>query len=69
MKRKPKVMTPEQAEVFRTKEFFDMIAPGIIKFMPDHYILGDSYRCVWVIREYARKTLPLLWLRRTLRIF
>ena len=56
MKRKPKVMTPEQAEVFRTKEFFDMIAPGIIKFMPDHYILGDSYRCVWVIREYPPTT-------------
>lgn len=56
MKRKPKVMTPEQAEVFCTKEFFDMIAPGIIKFMPDHYILGDSYRCVWVIREYPPTT-------------
>ena len=56
MKRKPKVMTPEQAEVFRTKEFFDMIAPGIIKFMPDHYILGDSYRCDWVIREYPPTT-------------
>lgn len=56
MKRKPKVMTPEQAEVFRTKEFFDMIAPGVIKFMPDHYILGDSYRSVWVIREYPPTT-------------
>ena len=56
MKRKPKVMTPEQAEVFRTKEFFDMIAPGVIKFMPDHYILGDSYRCTWVIREYPPTT-------------
>ncbi|MBR4656628.1 MAG: DUF87 domain-containing protein [Oscillospiraceae bacterium] len=56
MKRKSKVMTPEQAEVFRTKEFFDMIAPGVIKFMPDHYILGDSYRCTWVIREYPPTT-------------
>ena len=56
MKRKPKVMTPEQAEAFRTKEFFDMIAPGIVKFMPDHYIAGDSYRCVWVVREYPPTT-------------
>ena len=51
MSRKRKVMTPEQAEVFRTKEFFDMISPGVIKFMTDHYIVGDSFRCVWVIRE------------------
>ena len=56
MKRKPKVMAPEQAEAFRTKEFFDMIAPGIVKFMPDHYIVGDSYRCVWVVREYPPTT-------------
>ena len=56
MKRKPKVMTPEQAEEFRTKEFCDMICPGIIKFMTDHYIVGDSYRCVWAIREYPPTT-------------
>lgn len=56
MKRKPKVMAPEQAEAFRTKEFFDMIAPGIVKFMPDHYIVGDSYRCVWAVREYPPTT-------------
>ncbi len=51
-KRKPKVLTPEQAEEIRTKDFFDMILPGTIKFLSDHYILGDSYRCVWAIREY-----------------
>ena len=56
MSRKRKVMTPEQAEVFRTKEFFDMISPGVIKFMTDHYIVGDSFRCVWVIREYPPTT-------------
>lgn len=52
LKRKPKVLTPEQAEEVRTKDFFDMILPGTIKFLSDHYILGDSYRCVWAIREY-----------------
>lgn len=55
-KRKPKVLTPEQAEEIRTKDFFDCILPGTVKFMSDHYILGDSYRCVWVIREYPPST-------------
>lgn len=49
---KPRVMTPEQAEEYRTKEFFDLIAPGVIRFLPDHYIVGDSYHCVWAVREY-----------------
>ena len=56
MKHKRKVMTPEQAEAFHTKEFLDLISPGIVKFLADHYILGDSYRCVWVIREYPPTT-------------
>lgn len=56
LKRKPKVLTPEQAEEIRTKGFFDMILPGTVKFLSDHYILGDSYRCVWAIREYPPST-------------
>ena len=44
-KRKPKVLTPAQVEEIRTKDFFDCILPSTIKFMSDHYILGDSYRC------------------------
>lgn len=55
-KRKPKVLSPEQVEEIRTKDFFDMILPGAIKFFSDHYIVGDSYRCVWVIREYPPTT-------------
>ena len=55
-KHKPKVLTPAQAEEIRTKDFFDCILPGTIKFMSDHYILGDSYRCVWAIREYPPTT-------------
>ena len=55
-KRKPKVLTPAQVEEIRTKDFFDCILPGTIKFMTDHYIIGDSYRCVWVIREYPPTT-------------
>ena len=56
LKRKPKVLTPEQAEEIRTKDFFDMILPGTIRFLSDHYIIGDSYRCVWAIREYPPST-------------
>ena len=55
-KRKQKVLTPEQAEAIRTKDFFDMILPGTIKFFADYYIIGDSYRCVWVIKEYPPNT-------------
>ncbi len=55
-KRKPKVLTPEQVEEIRTKDFFDCILPGTIKFFSDHYIVGDSYRSVWAIREYPPST-------------
>lgn len=56
LKRKPKILTPEQAEEIRTKDFFDMILPGTVKFLSDHYIVGDSYRCVWAVREYPPST-------------
>lgn len=55
-KSKPKVLTPEQMEEIRTKDFFDMILPGTVKFFSDHLIMGDSYRCVWVVREYPPST-------------
>ena len=51
-----KILTPAQAEEARVKNFFDQILPGTIKFLSDHYVLGDSYRCVWVIREYPPST-------------
>ena len=34
--RKPKVLTPEQAEEIYTKDFFDMILPSTIKFFTDY---------------------------------
>ena len=49
-------LTPAQAEDVRVKNFFDQILPGTVKFLSDHYILGDSYRCVWAIREYPPST-------------
>lgn len=36
-RRKPKILTPEQAEEIRTKDYFDCILPSTIKFMSDHY--------------------------------
>ncbi len=56
LKKKTKELTPEQIEEIRTKDFFDMILPGTVKFFSDHYVVGDSYRCVWVIREYPPTT-------------
>lgn len=56
LKRKPRVMTPEEQEIIRTKNFFDCILPGTIRFFTDHYIVGDSYRCVWAVREYPPST-------------
>ncbi len=56
LKKKQKELTPEQIEEIRTKDFFDMILPGTVKFFSDHYILGNSYRCVWAIREYPPTT-------------
>lgn len=53
---KPKVLTPAQMEEIRTKDFFDMILPGSVKFLSDHYVVGDSYRSVWVVREYPPST-------------
>lgn len=55
-KRKPKVLTPAEMEVIRTKDFFDCILPGAVKFLSDHYIIGDSYRSVWAVREYPPST-------------
>lgn len=56
IKKKQKELTPEQIEEIRTKDFFDMILPGTVKFFSDYYVVGDSYRCVWVIREYPPTT-------------
>lgn len=51
-----KQISPEKQELIRTKDFFDCIAPSTIKFFVNHYIVGDSYRCAWAIREYPPAT-------------
>ena len=56
VKGKEKVLRHQQIDEIHTKDFFDMLLPGTIKFLSDHYIIGDSYRCVWAIREYPPST-------------
>ena len=34
------------------KDFLDMIAPSVIDFKVDHFLCGNTYRCVWALREY-----------------
>ena len=51
-----KQLTLEQVQEIETKDFFDMILPSTIKFQTDHYMVGDTYRCCWAIREYPPST-------------
>ena len=39
----PTRLSPQESQV---KDFFDMIAPGAVKFNVDHIICGDTYRCI-----------------------
>lgn len=55
-RRKPKELTLEEQEKIYTKDFFDMILPSVIKFNVDHYVFGDSYRCVWAVKNYPTST-------------
>jgi type IV secretory pathway VirB4 component len=54
--KKKSIPSPVEIEKAQLKDFFDMISPSTIKFNPDYYICGDSYRSVWAIREYPPTT-------------
>ena len=43
-------------EDIQIQEFLDMISPSIIKFNTDHFICGNTFRCVWALREYPTST-------------
>ncbi len=49
-----KKQTPEKVALSETyiKDYFDMVSPSVIKFNPEHFVCGNSFRCVWAIREY-----------------
>lgn len=42
--------TPQQGS--HVQEFLDMISYSAIKFNTDHFICGNTFRCVWALREY-----------------
>ena len=46
----------QNLEKVHIQEFLDMIAPSIIKFNTDHFICGNTFRCVWALREYPTST-------------
>lgn len=46
----------QESEKVHIQEFLDMIAPSIIKFNTDHFICGNTFRCVWALREYPTST-------------
>lgn len=55
MARRTKPQNTPQEDI-RIQEFLDMIAPSIVKFNTDHFICGNTYRCVWALREYPTET-------------
>ena len=40
----------------KIKTYLDMIAPAVVKFNTDHYICGNTFRCVYALREYPTST-------------
>ena len=36
----------------KIKTFLDMIVPSVVKFNVDHFICGNTFRCVYALREY-----------------
>ena len=50
---KRKKVPPKEPTVL---SFLDCITPGVLKFETDHYISGNTWRCVWALREYPAAT-------------
>ena len=51
------------AETESLTSFLDMIAPSIVKFETGYYICGNTFRCIWALREYPTSTDDLAILR------
>ena len=45
-----------EMEDTRIQEYLDMIAPSVMKFETDYFICGNTFRCVWALREYPTAT-------------
>lgn len=46
----------EDPEEIQTQVFLDMIAPSVCKFYSEYFLCGNTYRCVWALREYPTST-------------
>ena len=55
-KNRKKNMPRPAAEEPYIKDFLDMVAPSVIDFKVDHYLCGNTCRCVWSLREYPSST-------------
>ena len=51
-KRKKEI--PEEEVI--VQEYLDMISPSAIHFYVEYFICGNTYRCVWALREYPTAT-------------
>ena len=51
-----KKQTTETTTDTKIKTYLDMIAPAVVKFNTDHYICGNTFRCVYALREYPTAT-------------
>ncbi len=56
MSRKKQLPVQVDKAEAQIKDFFDMVAPSAVKFMANHFIFGDTYRCVLAVREYPPTT-------------
>ncbi|MFI3174759.1 MAG: ATP-binding protein [Bacillota bacterium] len=48
--------TEAEKENVKIQEFLDMCSPTAMRFYPDYYICGSSYRSVWAIQNYPTET-------------
>ncbi len=52
-RKKEKIDDPQEIAV---QDFIDMIAPSTCKFYSEYFVCGNTYRCVWALREYPTST-------------
>lgn len=52
-RKKEKIEDPQEIAV---QDFIDMIAPSTCKFYSEYFLCGNTYRCVWALREYPTST-------------
>jgi hypothetical protein len=51
-----KLRKKETSDEFGSKDYLDMVAPSVLKFNTDHFVCGNTFRCVWALREYPTST-------------